>query len=423
MPYYQILKQRRINLNLTIDDVALQTRLRPEYVRAIEENNLDIFSDDFSYVRYFVHGYCDAIGVNWNIIKDEVDANIHAYAAARDQAMYNAQVKMLQSMPAVKTTRKNVRQTRKKRKKNNLASSAGKISRSLSWGNQNKLSRLVLICAICVVGGLALISYIGQHQAAGSLEAQKLAREQELKEQEETTQRLAEDLKNRKGGNSDTVTAPAALSITRTGQNGVYEISGFTENNPVIQLAITPSETQQITILWNDVPAYSSKVKDTFTYDLNAGSDGTVTITFANPNTPGVIKIDGTELPADSIEPQSDGTVQIQLKIHYGQSAADGSSSQVADPSTQNETASQGDVQTDVQAEQPYVEEPVYSDDGSGYYEEIPDSYYPEVPDYTETPDQTYVDPGIYDTGDGGYGEEGVSDQLVPVDENGLPIQ
>lgn len=423
MPYYQILKQRRINLNLTIDDVALQTRLRPEYVRAIEENNLDIFSDDFSYVRYFVHGYCDAIGVNWNIIKDEVDANIQAYAAARDQAMYNAQVKMLQSMPAVKTPRKNVRQTRKKRKKNNLTSSAGKLSRSLSWGNQNKLSRLVLICAICVVGGLALISYIGQHQAAGSLEAQKLAREQELKEQEETTQRLAEDLKNRKGGNSHTVATPAALSITRTGQNGVYEISGFTENNPVIQLEITPSETQQITILWNDVPAYSSKVKDTFTYDLNAGSDGMVTITFANPNTPGVIKIDGTELPVDSIEPQSDGTVQIQLKIHYGQTAADGSSSQAADPSTQNETASQGDVQTDIQAEQPYAEEPVYSDDGSGYYEEIPDSYYPDVPDYTETPDQTYVDPGIYDTGDGGYGEEGVGDQLVPVDENGLPIQ
>lgn len=422
MQYYQILKQRRIDLNLSIDDVALQTRLRPEYVRAIEENNLDIFSDDFSYVRYFVHGYCDAIGVNWNMIKDEVDANIQAYAAARDQALYNAQVKMLQSMPAVKTTRKNVRQTRKKRKKKNMTSSAGKVSRSLSWGNQNKLSRLILICAICAVGGLALVSYIGRHQAAGSLEAQKLAREQELKEQEETTQRLAEDLKNRKGGSAENISAPASLSIQKTGENGVYDISGFNESSPAIQIEITPSETQQITILWNDIPAYSSKVKDTFTYDLNAGADGTITITFANPNKPGTIKIDGNELPVENIEPQSDGTVRILLKIHYGAAAQSANSTQNSEASTQKESTNEAaDAQNLPEEEPAYLpEEPVYSDDQSGYYEDVPQTPVQDIPD------QTYTDPAYPGAGAGGeYGEEPVisDDQMVPVDENGQPIQ
>lgn len=55
MAYYQILKKRRLDLNLSIQDIAIQTHLSPEFIRAIEENNLDVFSDDFSFVRYFVH--------------------------------------------------------------------------------------------------------------------------------------------------------------------------------------------------------------------------------------------------------------------------------------------------------------------------------------------------------------------------------
>ena len=73
MAYYHILKERRTNLKLSIQDVSNQTRLAPQYIQAIEENNLDVFSDDLSFVRYFVHAYSDAIGVNWQAISDEVD--------------------------------------------------------------------------------------------------------------------------------------------------------------------------------------------------------------------------------------------------------------------------------------------------------------------------------------------------------------
>ena len=138
MEYYQILKQRRLDLNLSIQDIAVQTRLRPEYIRAIEEHNLDIFSDDFSYVRYFVHGYCDAIGVNWDYIKDAVDADVMAYAAARDQALEQAQVKMIQSMPSAKPSKQTSRANQKRRTQKNMKNSASKLSRYISWGNQNR---------------------------------------------------------------------------------------------------------------------------------------------------------------------------------------------------------------------------------------------------------------------------------------------
>ena len=54
MRYYEILKKRRTDLKLSIQDVSAQTRLAPEYIKAIEDNDLDVFSDDLSFVRYFI---------------------------------------------------------------------------------------------------------------------------------------------------------------------------------------------------------------------------------------------------------------------------------------------------------------------------------------------------------------------------------
>ncbi len=99
--YNQILRQRRMNLNLTIEDVSAQTRLAPEYIQAIEQHNLDAFSDDYSFARYFVHAYCDAIGVNWAVVQNEVDADISAYARQRQMALTLAQQRIVDEMESV----------------------------------------------------------------------------------------------------------------------------------------------------------------------------------------------------------------------------------------------------------------------------------------------------------------------------------
>lgn len=338
MPYYQILKQRRLDLNLSIQDVAIQTRLRPEYVRAIEENNLDIFSDDFSYVRYFVHGYCDAIGVNWNMIKDEVDANISACAAARDRALYQAQVRMMQSMPAVKPTRKNTRKTRKNRKKSMLKSSAAKVSRHLSWGSQNKLSRLILVCAGCAVLLLAGVNYFARSAAQSSMAEQKIAREKELKEQEATTQRLADDLKNRKGESEQPAELPSSsLALADTQTPGVYSLTGFHPDNPVIHMTLMPSQAQEVTILYNDQPAFSQTVKDSAEYDLNAGSDGVITVVFSKASAGNKLKIDDLEIPETCMALDSNGQTRLQFQVHYT-TEPQAASSETGEPEDQNES-------------------------------------------------------------------------------------
>lgn len=411
MPYYQILKQRRLDLNLSIQDVAIQTRLRPEYVRAIEENNLDIFSDDYSYVRYFVHGYCDAIGVNWNMIKDEVDANISACAAARDRALYQAQVKMMQSMQTVKPTKQAVRKTKKKRKKSVLKRSAGKVSRQMSWGNQNRLSRLILICAGCAVLLLAGTNLLARNAAKNSMAEQKIARQKELQQQEETTQRLADDLKNLKGGSTEsTQEAPASsLSIAKTDKAGVYTVSGFQTGTSQIHFEITPAQAQDVTILWNDQPAFSQKVRGTAQYDLNAGSDGTATVIFSIASDKNQLTIDGLAVPAEYLSTQSDGQTRLQFQIRY--SAADASAQSLE---TASESASVHADETAIPDDsQPADSQPAQTQ---------PDAVYDHQDGLTDPVQDTVQDPSsdLNYGYDGGYTEGTGEDLQQPAESPDL---
>ena len=117
MAYYHILKERRTNLKLSIQDVSNQTRLAPQYIQAIEENNLDVFSDDLSFVRYFVHAYSDAIGVNWQAISDEVDMDVNEFAHQRDMALTMAQRRMVEQMASVQKSKKTTKEKRRRRKR------------------------------------------------------------------------------------------------------------------------------------------------------------------------------------------------------------------------------------------------------------------------------------------------------------------
>ncbi|WP_289756838.1 helix-turn-helix domain-containing protein, partial [Faecalibaculum rodentium] len=110
MRYYEILKKRRTDLKLSIQDVSAQTRLAPEYIKAIEDNDLDVFSDDLSFVRYFIRSYCEALGVNWSMLQEEVDGSIKHYAHLRNMALTQAQKRMAASMP-MDTNESRVRRT------------------------------------------------------------------------------------------------------------------------------------------------------------------------------------------------------------------------------------------------------------------------------------------------------------------------
>lgn len=408
MQYYQILKQRRLDLNLSIQDISTQTRLRPEYIRAIEEHNLDIFSDDFSYVRYFIHGYCDAIGVNWEYIKDAVDADVMAYASARDQALQQAQVKMIQSMPSAKPSKQASRASKKRRNQTNMKSSASKLSRYMSWGNQNKLSRLILVSAVCLITLFAIIGYVSRSRANTSLEAERLAREQELKNQEETTQRLAEDLQNRKRGESAN-NQQGALGLTALG-NSRYRLSGFLPTTTTVPIVITPNGQQSVTIYWNDNPAYSATSDQLISYDLKAEGDGVLQVTISGSTKTPAMSIGGYMIPENCLTINSTGMLTIQFEVvHDGIPATQGESQSVSQEQPTSEYESQ--------YEEP-VEEPV---NDPSYYED-PSYVDPTYQDPAYT-DPTYEEP-LYEEpiygGSDGLTTDG--QDYYPIDANGNPI-
>ena len=117
MTYYQILKQRRLALQLSIQDISSQTRLAPQYIEAIEENHLQVFNDDYSFIRYFIQSYCEAIGVNWQAIQPQVEANLSAYEQARKQQMAMQKPKPKSQAKKPSSAPKKQTQQRKKAKK------------------------------------------------------------------------------------------------------------------------------------------------------------------------------------------------------------------------------------------------------------------------------------------------------------------
>ena len=180
MVYYKLLRQRRISLNLSVEDVSSQTRLAPEYIRAIEEHNLDMFSDDFSFVRYFVHAYCDAIGVNWLVIQEEVDRDIHTYARMKNHALTQAQKKIVSAMrPASSNSKK------KSRKNQSIFSWLSyKISGSY------RFSRIISLGAVAL-GFLIVANLVTDVIAQRQQYAFEKQQQEELEDKERETEALA----------------------------------------------------------------------------------------------------------------------------------------------------------------------------------------------------------------------------------------
>ena len=243
MAYYHILKERRTNLKLSIQDVSNQTRLAPQYIQAIEEHNLDVFSDDLSFVRYFVHAYSDAIGVNWQAISDEVDVDVNEFAHQRDMALTMAQRRMVEQMASVQKTKK----TTKKKKKSSLGWFQKHVSRTSSSlnANQTKIIKMLVLIGIIGLGVLSLVN-VGLR----SISNQKLATQQELREEqlskkEQETNKLANQRKKAKE-------AQALVVDKISGETNAYQLSNIQSDVKTLDLSITLPTKTKITLKKND---------------------------------------------------------------------------------------------------------------------------------------------------------------------------
>ncbi len=67
------LKNRREELGYTLEEMSTKTKIQGHYLKAIENGDLEFFKDDFSYLRYFVRFYCQALNFDFESVRDEFD--------------------------------------------------------------------------------------------------------------------------------------------------------------------------------------------------------------------------------------------------------------------------------------------------------------------------------------------------------------
>lgn len=308
MTYYQILKQRRLDLNLSVQDISIHTHLAPEYIRAIENHNLDVFSDDFSFVRYFVHSYCDAIGVNWEAVVREVDADISAYARMRDQALTAAQRRMVQTMPSASQ-----KKTTRKKKKNRFVNSAASLSRKLNLDSSNSMSRGIVI--VCVIG-LALLltlSSIADAVSAKNRENAQIEKQNELQQKEKETQALAQSRKNQKNANaSSNLTSPQIRADE--GTNTFYVAGLISETDPM-QIYLNLKNPSAVSVSANGVLLTQDNVKDEFSYDASVETEKEISIKIDSWTSQDTVQINGRTLSLQTESLKDNASAVITLHI------------------------------------------------------------------------------------------------------------
>lgn len=71
-----ILKEQRQELKMSLAAMSEKTKLSIIQLEAIEEGNIEFFKDDLSYLSYFVRYYANALGLDFNEIRDDLDDSI-----------------------------------------------------------------------------------------------------------------------------------------------------------------------------------------------------------------------------------------------------------------------------------------------------------------------------------------------------------
>ena len=307
MAYYHILKERRTNLKLSIQDVSNQTRLAPQYIQAIEEHNLDVFSDDFSFVRYFVHAYCDAIGVNWQAIADEVDMDINEVAHQKDMALTMAQRRMVQQMASVQKKKK----SSTKKKKSWFQKHVSHTSSSLST-NQSQLIKVLVLIGIVGLCVLSVINFGLRAISSQKLATQEALRQEQLSKKEKETNKLANERQKAKEA--------AALVVEKMDdETNAYQLSNIQSDVKKLDLSITLPTKSKITLTKDGEPINDdTKVyTGTFTHSLELSENCTFEISIETYSD-NSITIDGKEISFDKTDWQEGEPAVITLQVGKG---------------------------------------------------------------------------------------------------------
>lgn len=262
MTYYQLLQQRREALKLTIQDVADQTRLAPQYLQAIENNDLRIFNNDYDFIRSFIQSYCDAIGVNYAAVSAEVESNIQAYASAT---------------AAPTAPQRQVRKKRQTPKRKSSSSTLYNIYRNLMRSKNARVYQLIAL-AVSMILVLSMINLVLTFSANRKAAAEEQARQAEIAKKEAETQKLAEKKK--------AAEKKKEIAIENTDkENNVFELSNVLEGTGKLNFSITMPEESTVVFYINDElvdDAIDSVTDETFKKTISVDQPCTVQLEIGN---------------------------------------------------------------------------------------------------------------------------------------------
>ncbi len=70
------LKEQREEVGFTLEEMSAKTKITVPQLRALEEGNLNYFKEDISYVPYFVRFYAQALYLDYDALRADVDLAI-----------------------------------------------------------------------------------------------------------------------------------------------------------------------------------------------------------------------------------------------------------------------------------------------------------------------------------------------------------
>lgn len=76
----EILKEKRESMEISIEEVALDLKLRPSQIENIEAGNMDAFKDVF-YLKYFIRDYAKYLGLKHEDLVDDFNEYLFDYTS------------------------------------------------------------------------------------------------------------------------------------------------------------------------------------------------------------------------------------------------------------------------------------------------------------------------------------------------------
>lgn len=286
----QALQDRREELGYSLKDMSDKTRVPVAKLKALEEGDLKYFEQDITYVKFYVRYYCNAVHLNFELFKEELDAALDEYSNTT-KMLKMVEIEEMHSRISERT------QNPKVKKQINRTNAKGKRKIDVSfWTFIGAVS--ILVVALTLVFVFLIIPNLKANNVTENTGVETIPQPIDPNAKEETVTPVVEE---------------KVLSLQKIDVTS-YEISGFTEQQS-IQFLINFKSNAYVKIDVDGVATSNPASKlynvgSTLDLKLDAKSGSIVSmyIGWMNGNT---IQVNNLEVPLDESIASKNGSVTL----------------------------------------------------------------------------------------------------------------